>query len=345
MSTSVFRGDYPITDRFTMTLFHIANQQLTPLTQTTFAAEGLQERQDLQEALKRNIAAIAPDCLVIADEFSDWEDSRRRIDLLAIDRNANLVVIELKRDEVGAHMELQALRYAAMIANMTFDKACDYFAAYIDQEGLQIDARNTLLEFVDLDENQLDDFGNEVRIVLASADFGKELTTSVLWLRDKGIDIRCVRLTPFRYQGEVLINAAQIIPLEEAESYQIQFREKRAEQRASQQGTRDYSKYRFNGGVYNKRHFALAVLSHWIKDRQLADLAGITAYLAQLDLARKVTPVDQIPEKNLNRWHVGEGNLIELPSGEQIAISNQWGTDTERLLQGMTQLGYQIEKL
>ncbi|HEH9417660.1 TPA: hypothetical protein SIA31_001676 [Aeromonas sobria] len=33
-----------------MSLFHIANQQLTPLTQTTFAAEGLQERQDLQEA-------------------------------------------------------------------------------------------------------------------------------------------------------------------------------------------------------------------------------------------------------------------------------------------------------
>ena len=67
-----------------MTLFHIANQQLTPLTQTTFAAEGLQERQDLQEALKRNIAAIAPDCLVIADEFSDWEDSRR----VSIHRNS-----------------------------------------------------------------------------------------------------------------------------------------------------------------------------------------------------------------------------------------------------------------
>ena len=44
------------------------------------------------------------------------------------------MVIELKRDEVGAHMELQALRYAAMIANMTFDKACEYFAAYIEQE-------------------------------------------------------------------------------------------------------------------------------------------------------------------------------------------------------------------
>lgn len=328
-----------------MSLFHIANQQLTPLTQTTFAAEGLQERQHLQEALKRNIEAIAPDCLVIADEFSDWEDNRRRIDLLAIDRNANLVVIELKRDEVGAHMELQALRYAAMIANMTFDKACEYFATYIEQEGLQIDARKTLLDFVDLDESQLDDFGNEVRIVLASADFGKELTTSVLWLRDKGIDISCVRLTPFKYQGEVLIDAAQIIPLEEAEDYQIQFREKRAEQRASQQGTKDYSKYRFNGEVYNKRHLALAVLNHWIKDQQLADLAQITDYLAQLNLARKVKRLDQIPENNLKRWHLGEGKLIELPSGEQIAISNQWGTDTERLLQGMEQLGYLIEKI
>jgi hypothetical protein len=29
--------------------------------------------------------SFAPDVLVIAEEFGDWEDSRRRIDLLAID--------------------------------------------------------------------------------------------------------------------------------------------------------------------------------------------------------------------------------------------------------------------
>lgn len=104
-----------------MSLYNIANKNLTALTPTTFAAEGLQERHDLQEALKGCIDAIAPDCLVISEEFSDWEDSRRRIDLLAIDKNANLVVIELKRDEIGAHMELQALRYASMISTMTFE--------------------------------------------------------------------------------------------------------------------------------------------------------------------------------------------------------------------------------
>ncbi|GAK84517.1 hypothetical protein JCM19238_2084 [Vibrio ponticus] len=35
-----------------MSLYNISNKNLTALTQTTFAAEGLQERQDLQEALK-----------------------------------------------------------------------------------------------------------------------------------------------------------------------------------------------------------------------------------------------------------------------------------------------------
>ena len=60
--------------------------------------------------------------MVISEEFSDWEDSRQRIDLLAIDKQANLVVIELKRDENGGAYGLQALRYAAMISTMSFAK-------------------------------------------------------------------------------------------------------------------------------------------------------------------------------------------------------------------------------
>ncbi len=84
-----------------MALYNIANKELHALEKTTFTLEGLQERYDLQEAIKKNIDIIAADCLVISEEFSDWEDSRRRIDLLAIDKQANLVVIELKRDETG----------------------------------------------------------------------------------------------------------------------------------------------------------------------------------------------------------------------------------------------------
>ncbi|PMJ95288.1 hypothetical protein [Vibrio sp. 10N.261.55.A7] len=309
-----------------MSLYNIANKNLTALTPTTFAAEGLQERQDLQEALKSCIDAIAPDCLVISEEFSDWEDSRRRIDLLAIDRNANLVVIELKRDEVGAHMELQALRYAAMISTMTFEKACDYFEQYIEKEGTELDPRETLLEFIDLDESNLKDFGNDVRIVLASADFGKELTTSVLWLRDKGIDISCVRLAPYRYKDDVLINAEQIIPVPEVEEYQVKFREKRQEQRVSSKYVdKDYSEYQYKGAVYNKRHLSYALLSDWIDKHNPQDLDQLQAAFNGVLRKSVFTLVSDIPENRYKRFHMKEDQQIELESGEVIAISNQWG--------------------
>ncbi|MEO6078609.1 MAG: hypothetical protein ABIQ86_02375 [Steroidobacteraceae bacterium] len=57
------------------------------------------------------VDVLSSDTLVVAEEFGEWDDSRRRIDLPGIDKNANLVVIELKRTEDGGHMELQAIRY------------------------------------------------------------------------------------------------------------------------------------------------------------------------------------------------------------------------------------------
>ncbi|MEZ8106618.1 hypothetical protein [Vibrio cortegadensis] len=326
-----------------MSLYNIANKNLTALTPTTFAAEGLQERQDMQEALKGCIDAIAPDCLVISEEFSDWEDSRRRIDLLAIDRNANLVVIELKRDEVGAHMELQALRYAAMISTMTFEKACDYFGQYIEKEGLDIVARQEILDFVDLDEGSLDDFGNDVRIVLASADFGKELTTSVLWLRDKGIDISCVRLAPYRYKDDVLINAEQIIPVPEVEEYQVRFREKRSEQRKAQVGTKDYSKFEYKGQLYNKRNLALVLMIDWIEKKRPESLETLLAVFDNSIRRRIAKRINEIPENLMKRFHSSEQDLIELPSGELIAISNQWGVgNIFNLIERVKQDGFDV---
>src|SRR6185503_3968724 len=92
---------------------------------------GLRERGDLQRFLRDQIEVIAPDVLIVSEEFGGWEDSKRRIDLLGVDRSANLVVIELKRTEDGGHMELQAVRYAAMVSKMTFDKVVDVFAAHL----------------------------------------------------------------------------------------------------------------------------------------------------------------------------------------------------------------------
>lgn len=226
-----------------MAVFRITDNQIISLTETSFAAEGMRERDDLQKLLRDHIEVIAPDTLVISEEFGGWQDSKRRIDLLAIDKDANLVIIELKRNEDGGHMDLQSIRYAAMASTLTFSKAVDIFGQFLTNMGKDEDAISTLLEFLEWDEPDEDSFGQDVKIILASAEFSKEITTSVIWLNDHGLDIRCIRIKPYRNGDELLLDVQQIIPLPEAAEYQIQLRDKVKQERSARRTGRDLTKY------------------------------------------------------------------------------------------------------
>jgi len=224
-------------------IYHIQDDRLEAVTSTTFAAEGITERDGLQRLLRDQIEIISPDTLVVAEEFGDWDESRRRIDLLGVDKDANLVVIELKRTQDGGHMELQAIRYAAMISTLTFDKVVDIFGRYLSNIGKEHDPESTLLEFLEWDEPVEDEFAQEVKIVLASAEFSKELTTAVMWLNDNGLDIRCIRLKPYRDASKVYLDVQQVIPLPEAEEYQVSIRDKSRKEKESRKYNRDLTKY------------------------------------------------------------------------------------------------------
>ena len=224
-----------------MALYHIDGDKITSVPSTTLAKEGLQERRDLQSLLKRNLEIISPDTLIIYEEFGNWEESSRRIDLLGVNKDANLVVIELKREDSG-HMELQAIRYAAMVSTMTFDKLVEQYEKFLKKNtDDKQDAREILINYFNWDETDVQSLGQNPQIVLVSGKFSKELTTSVLWLNDQGLDIRCVRLHPYSLQGQLLLDVQTIIPIPEAEEYQIQIRNKRQSERLSRK--RKFSKF------------------------------------------------------------------------------------------------------
>jgi hypothetical protein len=69
-----------------MAIYELTADKLQVASETTFAQFGIRERGDLQRLLRDQIGVIAPDTLVITEEFGEWEDSRRRIDILALDR-------------------------------------------------------------------------------------------------------------------------------------------------------------------------------------------------------------------------------------------------------------------
>lgn len=216
-----------------MAIYEITQSAIRALDETSFAKAGLHERGDIQRLLRKQIEVIAEKTYILAEEFADWDDSRRRIDLLGLDKDANLVVIELKRTEDGGHMELQAIRYAAMVAAMTFEKAVEVHAEYLQRIGSTQNAQDAILEFLDWDEPNEDEFAQDVRIILVSADFGRELTTAVLWLNERGLDIRCVRIKPYGDDGRTLIDVQQVVPLPDAEEYQIRINTKTDRERAA----------------------------------------------------------------------------------------------------------------
>ena len=65
----------------------------------------------------------------------------------------------------------------------------------------------------------------------------------VLWLIERGIDIRCVRLQPYGLDGRILVDVQQIIPLPEVAEYQVRVNEKKRKEREARTDTRDWTSY------------------------------------------------------------------------------------------------------
>lgn len=214
-----------------MALYEIQSDKLSPVPTTTFVAEAILERKHLQRLLRADTKPLGEDLLVLAEEFGNWEDSNRRIDLLCLDRDGTLVVVEIKRTDDGGHMELQAIRYAAMVSSMTLDHAVAAHAKYLGGEpaDAEVKARNAVAEFLNVESIEEAELVDEVRIILVSADFSSEITTSVMWLNKRGLDIRCIRLCPYKMADKVLVDATQIIPLPEAADYEVKLREQTQE--------------------------------------------------------------------------------------------------------------------
>ena len=339
-----------------MAIYHLQDGQFIKVSKTSFSSEGVREQQHLQAALKKQIEVVAPECLVIAEEFSEWSDSQRRIDLLAVDRQANLVVIELKRTETGGHMELQAIRYAAMVSTLTFKQAVDIFQKYLndnkEEQGSQdeLNAEAILMNFLGWEEPLEEDFASDVRIILVSSDFSKELTTSVMWLNERNLDIRCVRLIPHSFGDKMLIDAQQIIPLPESESYQVKIRQKSEERRAARESSKDYTRYLFGNESLNKRKLVLAVIHKWVANNNPQSYEDLLAAFPQDTrpggMFVSMLKAREIYEsQGVDRHFLKEGEAVTFPDSSEYAISNQWGKNNiQKFIDCARRLGYEIEE-
>jgi hypothetical protein len=119
-------------------------------------------------------------------------------------------------------VDLQALKYAAYCSQLTVEDVVDAHARY-HKLGKE-EARAEVLDHApSLKNNEL----RPVRVRLVAEAFGPSVTTTVLWLRDVGLDIGCVEVSPRSLPGGGhVVTARQLLPLPAAEDYLVKRRRK-----------------------------------------------------------------------------------------------------------------------
>lgn len=217
--------------------------RITSVKTRTFSELGFTERKHLQEWLAHEPSALGEELLIIQKEFDGFDDTRERLDLLALDKDGNLVIIENKLDDSGRDVVWQALKYASYCASLTKAQIVDIYQQYLDRYepvtgdvdliNMPQSASNRICEFLEvpaMDELKLN-LGNSQRIILVAANFRKEVTSTALWLLGQGISIACFKITPYSLGEQLLINIDQVIPTPEAKELMIGINAKEAEEK------------------------------------------------------------------------------------------------------------------
>lgn len=221
---------------------HTTANRIQPLETKRFSELGFSERKHLQEWLANHPQALTSEdgeeLLIIQKEFDGFDDTRERLDLLAIDKQGNLVLIENKLDDSGRDVVWQALKYASYCANLKKQQVVEIFQRYLDEQARENNtepdnAQTLLLDFLGVDDLQSAQINTlkSQRLILVAAKYRKEVTNTVLWLSQFGIDCRCFKVTLYQAEDELFLNVEQIIPTPEASDFMISMMAKEDEEK------------------------------------------------------------------------------------------------------------------
>ncbi|MGO6944897.1 DUF4268 domain-containing protein [Rhizobium johnstonii] len=215
-------------------MFRVDRHQnrIARLAQRRFGELALRERDHLQEWLVHQPDALGEELLIIQKEFDGFDETRERLDLLALDKAGNLVVIENKLDDSGRDVTWQALKYTAYVSGLNKLQIIEIYQQYLDRYCGGGSAVERICEFMEVEELQetVLNPGNGQRMMFIAANFRREVTATVLWLLSRGIRAQCFRVVPYSFGDELFIDLQQIIPTPEAADYMIGISSKEVEE-------------------------------------------------------------------------------------------------------------------
>ena len=131
------------------------------------------------------------------------------IDLLGLDRQGNVVVVELKRDRTPRDTIAQALEYASYAERLDADALERILRAYEQDDSLSLADQHR--KCFALDEVEAVAFNKDQRLVIVGQTVTPQVRQTAAFLGAKGIRTSCVEFTLFQADGGRRLLSQEIV--------------------------------------------------------------------------------------------------------------------------------------
>jgi hypothetical protein len=240
-----------MTEEFAGKTVRVTGSKVEILQPTGFG--GQVSEADLEEIILRAPEALGEELLPLGNQLADFSEDKQRLDVLAIDKSGEMVVIELKVVDQFGLTDMQALAYAGGYADLPTSHYAETLqrslasprgAPYRTATGLQETAsaekvRGAIAEFLSLDSFGDWEPSQQVRIKLVAPGFTKRVLKNVKWLGEVyGMPIEAIR-TQLVISGSVKqFSFDRILPLPGDEAFDLTVREREVQRREQNESRR-----------------------------------------------------------------------------------------------------------
>ena len=163
--------------------------------------------EDLEREIVHCPALLGEELLVLGSQLAEFAEDRDRLDVLMLDRDGELVLVELKVSDNFRVTDLQALAYAGAYASASTEDLARTFQKTLSRtESRDVPVDEAVRRIVDW-VSDIDEFAEwtpsqRVRIKLVAPSFPQRVLTTVKWLSDVyAMPVEAIRVQMFELEA------------------------------------------------------------------------------------------------------------------------------------------------
>lgn len=192
----------------------------------------------LEDAICQDPSLLGEELLVLGRQLADFAEDAKRLDVLALDKEGEVVLVEMKVDEDYAFTDLQAIGYAgaysqqddeffAGILARSASNAVIRNAAGLPEDPSKEQALEAIRSFLELPVDTDWTRSRQTRIKLLAPDFPKRVLHNVKWLGEVyGMPIEAIQVRLFDIDGVNHLHFDRLLPLPGAEQFDLSVRDR-----------------------------------------------------------------------------------------------------------------------